>query len=130
MEAAVERTVQGFFGLVRGIARSRLRDANPVFGTVTIAFEGDRVRVLTPPVTAVSRLDGAEGSTVGLDREPNRLTHRMVMGDLVQRTWNDSGARLTVFRPSSDGRTLRLHVTVTSDRLPEPVDYELVYTRR
>ncbi len=128
-DAAVQRTVSALFVLVRPLATGRLTEANPVFPIVRIAFDGGNVDVATPPVLARSPEDGTEGTVVGLDRNRNRLLHRLTPAGLTQVTWNNDGSRTTSFVSGPDGRTLSLHVTIRSPRLSIPVAYHLDYAR-
>ena len=130
IEAGIDRTAEPFFFAIRGIVRSRLRETNPAFPSVTIAVRDGVIECRTPPMTARDADDGAAGSVVGLDQERGRVTHRVVGDTLEQTTWNDRGTRHTRFVPVDDGRAIELRVTVSSSRLSVPLRYVLRYARR
>ncbi len=130
IEAGIDRTAEPFFFAIRGIVRSRLRETNPAFPSVTIAVRDGVIECRTPPMVARDADDGAAGSVVGLDQERGRVTHRVVGDALEQTTWNDRGTRHTRFVPVDDGRAIELRVTVSSSRLSVPLRYVLRYARR
>ena len=130
IEAGIDRTAEPFFFAIRGIVRSRLRETNPVFPSVTIVTRGDAIECRTPPMVARDADDGAASSVVGLDQERGRVVHRVVGDPLEQTTWNDRGTRHTRFVPVDGGRAIELRVTVSSSRLSVPLRYVLRYTRR
>lgn len=128
-DAAIQRSVDALFLLIRPIATSRITEANPVFPSVRIAFYDGLIDVATPPVAARSPEDGAARTTRGLDGETNQLVQSFTSDALVQRTWTDAGSRTTRFVPSDDGQRLTLHVQIRSPRLPVPVRYTMAYAR-
>ena len=48
---------------------------------------------------------------------------------LTQEFSTKDGQRINIYEVSPDGQTLTLQVTVSSQRLAEPVKYRLVYRR-
>ncbi len=128
--AAIERGIAAAaepFGPITFVVRSALRDVSPVFPSVTIRRAGDLVTCLTPPVAATTTR--GEGTTIGLDRAVNQLTHAMTTTTLTQVTWNDAGRRRTVFTVSPSGDRLEVAVEVTAPRLSVPVRYVMQYRR-
>lgn len=130
LEAGVDRAVAALFALIRPIARSRILDGNPLFPQVTFTFAGRRIEVLSPPIHARSLDDGVPWSVIGLDHNPNNVTHRLQGDALVQTCWNSAGRRVTRFVPSTDGTHLGIHVEVTAPQLPVAVRYSLEFVRR
>jgi hypothetical protein len=130
LNAAVERATYGMVFFVRPIANSRIRDANPVPGAVTIRFPPGQIEVLAVANRAWrSPANGAPAPSLGVHGDAVTLTSRWENGHLVQVISNGQGARRNDYVLSADGRTLTLRVTITSDRLPRPVRYELTYRR-
>lgn len=128
IERAIERTAEPFFFAIRGIVRSRLRDANPVFPFVEIRTQGEVIECNTPPVLARDADDGRASSVMGLDQNRNNLTHHRVGNTLAQTTWNADGTRHTRFVPTG-ASGLTVHVEVSSPRLSVPLRYVMHYRR-
>jgi hypothetical protein len=128
IDAAIERTVSQMMFLIQGIARSRLRDANPVFNSITIRFPPGGIEVVAGlPVR--SRDDGTPGTTVGITGAPSRVVQRVTRGRLEQTLTTDEGTRRTEFIASAEGDRLSVRVSISSHQLPVPVQYELLYQR-
>jgi hypothetical protein len=52
------------------------------------------------------------------------------LGDTVSQTIADKdGVRRNTYVPLAAGQRLRLHVTVTSPRLPGPLNYQLLFAK-
>ncbi len=130
IDAGIDRAVGALFFMIRPIASSKIHSGNPLFSYVTLSFRPGEILVVSPPVIARSRDDGAAGSMRGLDGEPNQVTQRLLPDALLQTTWNASGRRVTRFVPSPDGTRLTMHVEITAPQLPIPVRYTLQYVRR
>jgi hypothetical protein len=128
IDAAIERVVARLVFFARDLARSRLREANPVFRAITVRFGTGSVDV-TAGRTVHSRDDGSETTATGLNGQSSHVTQRLDGGRLVQVMWTDQGARRTEFIVSADGAVLTVRVTLTSPQLPAPLTYELTYRR-
>lgn len=124
--------------LVRQIARPRLRSTNAAYPTLTLRHDGGNVRIDMAGRPSVS--SPANGTAALWQRETGRECPE-VRGDCVEVTTAYEGSRLrqtfraedgqrvNVFSVSPDGNTMTMAVTVTSDRLPAPLTYDLVYNR-
>ena len=130
VKAAVDRAAAEFNFVLRPFARSRLTKANPVPQQVEIAYTSTEVSVQldrTPPVTAPR-----DGRTVKWRRDDGALfdlSARIEAGALHQSFTGEDGKRVNVYRLRPDGRTLSMQVTLSSPRLPKPVEYTLVFRR-
>jgi len=129
---AIDRTVSHMNFIVRGIARGRLTKINPTPHQVRVDMEADTVSVAfddgNPVVTPLN------GDTVAwrnpLTGETNHA-HVTVAGDTVRQTIvAKDGERENALIFSDNGARLRLRVTVTSHRLPQPLIYELLFRER
>jgi hypothetical protein len=131
IRAAIDRTVAHMNFITRPIARSRLSKINPTPQHVQIDLEADTVSIAFDngnPV--VSPLDGETVPWLNpLTGETNQA-HAAVSGDTVRQTIiAHDGERENALIFSNDGERLRLHVTVTSHRLPRPLIYDLVFRK-
>lgn len=127
---AIDSAIAKMNFVKRPIARSRLKKTNPAYRTISlsrttdqlvISFDGGKPVQMPANGTAVKwkREDGETFDVAGT-WETARVTQQFVAGD---------GKRSNVFRLSPDGGKLRLDVELTSDQLPAPVTYSLVYRR-
>jgi len=128
--AAVDRSVDGMFFLVRGIAYDRLMRSCEICNTYTVSFT-DQVTVAGPcQIADVSPADGSEVDHRTKYDETSKLSQRIVDGALVQYFRGEEGARRVVWTLDPDGATLHVQVVISSKHLPHPVDYTLTYRRK
>lgn len=114
--------------LKRQFARGRITETNVPYEWLRIMPGEDSVRVtndqwdLTVP---------HEGMLAGWERADDDFIDVTVEwlpdGALRQTFQGEEGARINVYRLSPDGRTLTMEVTITSDQLRGPLEYEQVY---
>lgn len=124
--------------VVRQIARPRLRSTNVAYPSLVFSLPDGTVRVDMQGRPSVA--SPASGAGVLWHRETGR-TCPQVRGDCVEVTTvfegsrlrqtfrAEDGQRVNVFSVSPDGNTLTMAVTVSSERLPAPLTYALVYDR-
>lgn len=131
IKLAIDSTVRHMSFITRGIARSRLSKINPTPQHVRVDVEADTASVAfddgNPVVTPLN------GETVPwlnpLTGETDQA-HAAVAGDTVRQTIiAHDGQRENALVFSEDGQRLRLHVTVTSHRLPRPLVYDLLFRK-
>jgi hypothetical protein len=129
IRAAVNTTVQHMSFITRPIARGRLNKVNPTPQRVRIEVTRDTLAVAfdggNPVITPLS------GDTVSwtnsLTKEVDR-THATITGDTVAQTIAaHDGQRENAYVFTDTGTRLRMHVTVTSPRLPRPLTYTLLF---
>jgi hypothetical protein len=126
---SIDRATESIGGLMRGGARSRLRDATAPEAEITIQDEGERVALATGGRRVVVSTDGSSTRVSGESGGGTmRATRRD--GHLMVTVCSDDATRTTVYRLSPDGARLTLEVSLTSGRLSEPVRYRVTYTRR
>lgn len=131
IKAAIDTTVRHMNFITRPIARSRLSKINPTPQRVRVDLETDTVSVAFDSGNAV--VTPLNGQTVPwlnpLTGETNQA-HATVSGDTVRQTIiAHDGERENALIFSEDGGRLRLHVTVTSHRLPRPLVYDLMFRK-
>jgi len=125
IKKAVDRSVADMNAIVRGIARGRLLETMPVIPRV--AFESDRkkiVVVLGPRRLATFRGKPRRVNNAGYDTVLSQRLKRS--GVLEQVLEGEQGTRINKFWLRKDGR-LAMRTVVSSDRLPEPVVYTVLY---
>lgn len=130
---AIEITVRGMRWPRQGFARNRLQKTNlPPYQRVVIQLE--------PSITGVSittdkrapirtSADGTPIDWTREDKEKFKVSTVLKCGPLEQTFKSEDGQRVNTYSISADGKTLIIHVSVTSDRLPRPLTYKLVYKR-
>ncbi|MFW5926125.1 MAG: hypothetical protein ACOCV4_08150 [Myxococcota bacterium] len=116
-------------GLRRRIGRKRLREKNPVVHRLHIAFPDDRVAVAMDEDRYVTPGDGKLVEVRLSDGEVVRVAQKVVGTKLMQRFIGDDGQRTDVFTLSEEGDRLTMRVTLTSDRLSQPIRYAIPYRR-
>jgi hypothetical protein len=130
---AIETAVQGMGWPTQGIARGRLKKTNlPPYQRVVIQLEPS---ITTVSITTDERApirtsaDGTPIEWTREDKEKFKVSTVLKIGSLEQTFKSKDGQRVNTYSISDDGKTLTIHVSVTSDRLPRPLTYKLVYKR-
>jgi hypothetical protein len=130
LAAAIDTAVQELNALIRGIGRKRLTESNVIRDTITIAVDGDKVTTTFAPGRTVSaKLEGASVPWTSDTGKPLTVKFSMVKGRLVQTFTADDGGRRSVFTLNEAGDRMTLSVTITSERLTNPLKYALSYKR-
>jgi hypothetical protein len=114
--------------LTRPIARSRLAKTNSVYQTLRI--ERVPAGISIGYDQRLPQVMPADGSAVAWTREDGEkflISAHLDQDDLVQTYQAEDGRRSNVFHLDPGSRTLTMAVTVTSPRLPGPVNYTLAY---
>lgn len=127
---AIETAVARMNFVTRPIARGRLRKTNVPYNRMVIAHTAQEVSTTFDNRRAiVSPSNGREIEWTREDGERLHLRTAWENGKLVQVFRADDGTRTNTYSVSGDGRTLTMHVQITSPRLPRPLEYNLVYNR-
>jgi hypothetical protein len=114
--------------IARPIARSRLNQTNAVYRTIRIQPEPGGVSIQYDQRQPQHlRADGTSVPWTREDGEKFFISTRVDRDDLVQIYRARDGERTNVFHLDPASRTLTLKVTVTSPRLPRPLNYALTY---
>jgi hypothetical protein len=127
---AIDRSVEGFFFAVRGIARAKVADRTRIMPTCKLEFSGGNIRSTVPGhALAVSPESGAP-APYRVDDDAIVLSQRFEGQHLVQVFRADEGGtRTNEFTLSPDGAILVMKATLSSPKLPVPVVYTLTYRR-
>ena len=130
IDAAIDAAVTDMNFIKRPIARSRLKKTNPIYRRIVISRTVQEISVEFR--TGAPVITPADGTSVKWTRDDGEVFDVSAVWEaatLTQRFKAEDGERLNVFRLAPDGRTLTLDVTVSSDQLPKPMTYSLVYRR-
>lgn len=128
VDAAIEGVVSEMNVLVRGIARDRLRESNPIPARITLLRKGDAMAISFDQRTYEARLDGSTTEVVGITGDTMKYRLQLLPAGVRQTFDGDSGGRTNTMKAHEDGR-LDLSVEVHSGRLPAPLRYRLAFRR-
>jgi hypothetical protein len=129
-DKAIDDVVADMNIIVRSIARSRLKAANPIPRKVAIAISDRTITVTLDSRVYQAPADGSPVKVKGITGDELELRYHLDERELRQEFTGDSGGRNNRFRPMGDDR-VRIKVRVHSDQLPKPLVYQLTYgTRR
>ena len=130
VDHAIEAAVSRFNLFVRPFVRWRLRAANAPYQRITIALTPTQVSItIDEDDPERMPLDGTPIEGKDENGEVVQVRTRVEGNALTQEFSTKDGQRLNIYEVSPDGQTLTLQVTVSSQRLAEPVKYRLVYRR-
>lgn len=131
LAAGVEATVQSLNVLFRPLARKKLTEGNPLREQVVLAVAGDAITVGFGGDRKVSgRLGGPGVAWTSESGSALTVTFSLVKGRIVMNCVAKDGARRNVFTLDASGDRLTMSVTMSSERLPVPVQYALTYRRK
>jgi hypothetical protein len=128
LREAIEELVEAINVLVRGKARSKLQETNPVFDSVAIERGADALVLTFGTLKNACKLDGSATKVEGIDG--SQLTCRISMknGALVQRLSGSRGGRDNTITVDENGK-LRIKTRIHSRLMPKDLRYSLTYAR-
>jgi hypothetical protein len=130
IQAAIQACTADMNFITRPIARYKLGNVNPAYQKITLAISPQHVSVkLDDRNPIVMPGNGSEVWWTREDGEKFLVAAHPAGSQLTQTFRNDEGARTNVFKLSPDGKTLTLYVTVTSPRIPKPLNYTITFGR-
>lgn len=128
VDSAIDEATEDMNVLVRGIARRRLRDANPVITELGFSLDGDPLRASYVEGRVVeSPADGTTVDWVDQYGDTVHVSQKFSGNKLVQHMSDDNGSRKNVYRFASDGGKMTMSVEIRSKMLPQPVRYDVSY---
>lgn len=131
IEDAIDEAIADMSGLIRGIARRKLLEANEIIDAPGFSVHGDPLRASTIGGRIIeSPASGAAVDWVDQFGDAVKVSQRWSDGELVQRIFNDDGSRTNVYRFAEDGQSMTMSVTIEASRLPKPIRYRLDYRKR
>jgi hypothetical protein len=124
---AIDRAADRVNFLIRGFARDRLRDKNPIHRRVQTRVRDGLVTVIYDD----DRYTSAEGQwrSIVATGERVRLLQQVRGNRIYQRFVGEDGEKQMVLTFEENGPRMWLDVTVRSDKLPEPLRYRLPFRR-
>jgi hypothetical protein len=125
VHAAIDHAADQVNFLIRGWARGRLREKNPIHRRIRTRVDDDVVVVIYDEDRYESR-DG-RWRTVMATGEEVRLLQVVRENRIYQRFVGGDGEKRMVLTFAEDAPWLWLDVTVLSDRLAEPLRYRLTF---
>lgn len=132
LDRAIDAVVEQMNFLIRGIARRRLRAPNLPSKTVSIVLEKRQIRIDRPGQPEVSA--PADGTSITwrhpTDGDIFQVRHGIDgEGVLYQRFEGEQSVSRNRFVLSQDEKHLTIHTTITANRLPAPLSFEMSYER-
>jgi hypothetical protein len=131
IKLAVNQTVEHMSFITRPVARGRLNKTNPTPKQVHVVVSSDTFSVTFDNGNPVA-------TPVNGDSVPylSAITHELysahfepVADTASQAIKSHDGVRRNTYIFLDGGQRLRLHVTVTSPRLPGPLNYQLLFAK-
>jgi hypothetical protein len=128
LREAIEELVAQLNAMIRGIAREKITETNPVFETVSIERNGAELVLKYGSLTNACKLDGSGSEVKGIDG--SALTCKLSMnGDaLVHRVSGPRGGRVNTFTVGKNGR-LTMKTRIHSKMMPADLRYTLTFER-
>ena len=115
--------------ILRGEGRRRLRNANPAYKTLAISYNPTQVTVATDQWNLTRPANGTPQQWTRKDGEKFMVSHEWKNGRLEQTFRAPDAVRVNEYVMSPDGRMITMNVTITSEKLKEPLRYKLMYHR-
>lgn len=130
VDKAIDAAVKEVSFLVRGTARSRLRKINVSYKRISISLTETDVSIAVDQLQPLrTPLNGAPVDWTREDGDKLKVS-TVWEGVKLKRTFKaDGGERINTYSLSADGKTLTMHVSVTSTHFKQPLTYKLVYQR-
>jgi hypothetical protein len=130
IKAAIDRGTAEMNFLIRDIARSRTAQTNPRYEYIAISHGSNTVSIqFDTREPLVIPLDGRSVPWTREDGGKYNVTAQWKATQLVMDFKSDDGERVNTFILGADGKSLKLHVRLTSQHLPAPITYMLAYKR-
>jgi hypothetical protein len=127
---AIDGAVKGMSRLIKGIAHSRLEKTNVPYQRIVISFTPCEVSITTDQwATIVTCACDTPVDWTRKDGEKFKVSTVWENGKLKQTFKGEDGQRTNIYSISADGKTLTMHVSVTSPRLKQPLMYKQIYRR-
>lgn len=131
VKPVIDRVVASMNFITRPIARSRLAKGTKAAPILALDYDEREIVVTFEPKNPVRMpTSGASVPWTREDGETFQVTAQWKGAELSQTFKASDGDRTNVFRLDPSGEKLLMQVTLSSPRLPSPVQYTLVYRRR
>lgn len=131
IKAAINQTVEHMSFITRPVARGRLTKSNPLPQVVHVVVSPDTFSVTFDngnPVATPFKGDTVPYHSV-ITNEDYKAHYDAVADTASQAIVSKDGVRRNTFIFLGGGQRLRMHVTVSSPRLPGPLNYQLLFAK-
>jgi hypothetical protein len=125
---AIEGLVAQLGAVIRGVARDKLTETNPVFEKVVIERKGGALVLTYGSLTNTCNLDGSASDVDGIDGSALKCKLSMQGDALVQRLEGSRGGRVNTFTIGKNGR-LSMKTRIHSKMMPADLRYTLTFAR-
>ncbi|HWB80033.1 MAG TPA: hypothetical protein VG755_33945 [Nannocystaceae bacterium] len=125
---AIEELVLQLTALIRGVAREKLTETNPVFEQVSIERRSGELVLRYGSLTNVCKLDGSASEVEGIDGSALKCRLSMQGDALVHRVDGARGGRVNTFTIGKNGR-LTMKTRIHSKMMPADLRYTLTFAR-
>lgn len=128
---AIEDVVKEMIFLARPIARQRLRDSNQPSDELRLEFSATQITIARPGrPTVTARRDGQAVTWKSPEGDEFKVKHRLrADGSLIQEFIGDGNRSENIFKLASDGSLLSVQTTISADRLPKVLRFQMTYRR-
>ena len=130
IKQGIEAAVEDMSFITRPIARSRLKNSNEAFTTMTFKHVGHKLSIQhgdRKPV--VSKDDGSRTKWTREDGETFVVTQKVSPNKIVQVFYAEDGTKTLTYNFSDGFSKLTVHVTLESPKLAAPMKYTLTYKK-
>ena len=125
---AIEELVAQLNSVIRGVARDKLTETNPVFEKVSIERKAGELVLSYGSHTNVCKLDGSASEVEGIDGSSLKCRLSMDGDALVHRADGSRGGRVNTFTIGENGR-LTMKSRIHSKMMPADLRYTLTFAR-
>ena len=128
IDAEIEKVAKTYNFLVRGIVRSRLKPSNPIFPSMSMAYDGTTLSTSSDNKTL--SLTGKNGERTPWVTPEGRAIEieQTIKEDVAVRIYyNEDGHRVVTYIMGPEQKTLTLDISIHSSQLQNPIRYRLRY---
>jgi hypothetical protein len=126
-DKAIEDVVDDMSIFARGIARDKLKEANPIASTLKFAESGGSLTVTLGKRTYTAPLDGRSVKVKAINGDDMDMKYKVGENRIEQIFSGDEKGRINTFK--LDGDTVTMHVRIHAEALPKDLVYKLTYAR-
>ena len=130
IEQAIEKGTGSMAMLRRSVARNRLKSTNKPYQTIRISAAGDELVTDFDGRKYKAPTDGTPEKAKDPDGKPVTVSYAAEGDTLKSRYVGEDGEKMMDFERTPDGQGLIMHVTVISEKIPQPIKYSVRYNRK
>jgi hypothetical protein len=130
IDKGIEGAVEDMSFITRPIARSRLKDSNKIFNTITFDVNGSSVGIKQGDRPMITMKDGKPTKWTRDDGETFTVTHTKGEHSITQTFKAEDGLKTLTYVFSKDLSKLSVSIELKSPKLGGPMKYTLQYARQ